>query len=181
MGHPEEVQHEGILQEGILILENTQHSSKPPNLHLPTINHKLKMNDQLKHFSRDENNDLVKGDCTFCKLNKMARPEGESYRHIFVEYRFIREALDPVAKKYNVEIPDSDEHGEQIIYFFPQEGKWKEFRTNIFYLIYNSYINKLRLRKETPSSITFQSRLKMKLKRWKSQILVTKTLLETNY
>ena len=39
------------------------------NLHLQIVNHKLKMNDQLKHFTNDENNDPVKGDCTFCKLN----------------------------------------------------------------------------------------------------------------
>ena len=35
------------------------------NLHLKIINHKLKCNDQLKHFA---NNDLLKGDCTFCTI-----------------------------------------------------------------------------------------------------------------
>ena len=35
------------------------------NLHLQIVNHKLKMNDQLKHFAKDENIDPVKGDCTF--------------------------------------------------------------------------------------------------------------------
>ena len=38
------------------------------NLHLQIINHKLKCNDQLKYFARDENNERVKGDCTFCTL-----------------------------------------------------------------------------------------------------------------
>ena len=55
------------------------------NLHLQIVNHKLKMNDQLKHFAKDENNDPVKGDCTFCKLNGIENPCEESYKHIFVE------------------------------------------------------------------------------------------------
>ena len=55
------------------------------NLHLQLINHKLKCNDQLKHFARDSNNVLVKGDCTFCTLNGIDSPEEENYKHIFLE------------------------------------------------------------------------------------------------
>ncbi len=45
------------------------------NLHLQIINHKLKCNDQLKYFARDENNERVKGDCTFCTLRGIENPD----------------------------------------------------------------------------------------------------------
>ena len=130
------------------------------NLHLQIINHKLKMNDQLKHFAKDENNVLVKGDCTFCTLNLVENPEEETYKHIFTQCHATQEPLITTARKYNIELPDADENGEQIIYFFPQNGKWKEIRTNIFLLIFKNYINVERLRKNTPTSEGLEKMLK---------------------
>ena len=130
------------------------------NLHLQIINHKLKMNDQLKHFAKDENNDPVKGDCTFCKLNGVENPTEESYKHIFVECTSSRSALDPIANKNNIKIPDAENEGEKIIYFFPQEGKWNEVRTYIFYLIYKANINTTKLRKAIPNQEAFERYVK---------------------
>ena len=87
------------------------------NLHLQIMNHKLKCNDQLKHFARDSNNVLVRGDCTFCTLKGIENPEEESYKHIFVECASSNEALSPIATKYNIALPDLTEEGEKIIYF----------------------------------------------------------------
>jgi hypothetical protein len=50
------------------------------------INHKLNLNDQLKYFARDENNQLVSGNCTFCTINKIIDPSEESYKHLFIEH-----------------------------------------------------------------------------------------------
>ena len=83
------------------------------------------MNDQLKHFAKDENNVLVKGDCTIFTLNQVVNPEEETYRHIFTQCHFSQGVLNTIASKYNIEVSDADENGEQIVYFFPQEGKWK--------------------------------------------------------
>jgi hypothetical protein len=83
------------------------------NLHLQIINHKLKMNDQLKHFARHSNNPLVSGDCTFCNLYNIENPEEESYKHIFLECNYSRSALETVANKNRIEIPDTEEEGEK--------------------------------------------------------------------
>ena len=63
------------------------------NLHLQIINHKLKCNDQLKHFARNENNEPVKGDCTFCTINGIEHPEEENYKHIFLKCASSQSAL----------------------------------------------------------------------------------------
>ena len=62
-----------------------------------------------------------------------------------------RRALVPIAAKYNIEIQDPDEEGEKLIYFCPMEERWSEIRVNTFFLIYKSYINACRLRKELPN------------------------------
>ena len=73
------------------------------------------MNDQLKHFAKDENNDPVKGDCTFCKLNGIENPCEESYKHIFVECAASRAALDPIATKNNIKT--------RLIYYYVTANK----------------------------------------------------------
>ena len=75
------------------------------------------MNDLLKHFARHSNNPLVSGD-TFCNLNNIENPEEESYKHIFLECNYSRRALETVANKYRIEMPDTEEEVEQIIYFY---------------------------------------------------------------
>ena len=67
------------------------------------------MNNQLKHFAKDENNIPVKGDCTVCKINGVESPAEESYKHIFLECNPSRSALDPIANKYNIPISDAEE------------------------------------------------------------------------
>ena len=96
------------------------------NLHLQIINHKLKCNDQLKYFARNENNEPVKGDCTFCTINGIENPEEENYKHIFLECASSRSAINPIAAKYNITMPDSEEEGEKIIYFWPTDDRWGE-------------------------------------------------------
>ena len=56
------------------------------NLHLQIINHKLNLNNQIKYFARDENNQLVSGNCTFCTINNIDVPSEESYKHLFLEW-----------------------------------------------------------------------------------------------
>jgi hypothetical protein len=41
-----------------------------------------------------------------------------------------------------------------------QEGKWKELRTNIFYIIYKYYINNCRLRKVLLTETNLKNALK---------------------
>ena len=77
------------------------------NLHLQITNHNIKMNDQLKHFAKDESNAPVKGDCTFCTINGVEHTVEERYKPIFLECNFSRSALDPIATKYNIPIPDT--------------------------------------------------------------------------
>ena len=85
------------------------------NLHLQIINHKLKLNNQLKHFAKDENNKPISGDCTFCKLNNIASPCEESYTHLFLECASSINTLTPVANKFNIPIPDMTENGENVL------------------------------------------------------------------
>ena len=87
------------------------------NLHLQIINHKLKLNAQLKHFARDENNQLISGDCTFCKINNIANPSEESFTHLFLECASSINSLTPAANKFNILIPDMDEEGEKVLYY----------------------------------------------------------------
>jgi hypothetical protein len=135
------------------------------NLHLQIINHKLKMNDQLKHFARDENNQPISGDCTFCKLNNITNPCEESYKHLFLECASSIAALNPIASKFNISLPDMEEEGEKVLYFFMQDGKWNEMRTNIFYIIYKYYINNCRLRKILPTSQQLERTVKYETKK----------------
>jgi hypothetical protein len=134
--------------------------SKLQTLHLQIINHKLKFNDQLKHFARDENNQLISGKCTFCVINNVNDPSEETYHHLFAECLTSTNALIPVARKYNINIPDFTEDGEKILYYFPQEKHWEEVRTNLFFLIYKYYINNCRLRKTIPTENNLERTVK---------------------
>ena len=135
------------------------------NLHLQIINHKLKLNSQLKHFARDENNQLISGDCTFCKLNTIANPSEESFTHLFLECASSMNSLTPVATKFNITVPDMNEEGEKILYFWQQDCNWTEMRTNIFFLIYKYYINNCRLRKILPTSQQFENTVRYETKK----------------
>ena len=123
------------------------------------------MNDQLKHFARDENNQLISGDCTFCKLKNIANPSEESYKHIFLECASSIGALNPVATKFNITLPDMDEEGEKVIYYFIQDERWNELRTNVFFLIYKYYINNCRLRKILPTPEQLERTVKYETKK----------------
>ena len=48
-------------------------------------------------------------------------------------------------------MPDTEEEGEKIIYFWPTDDMWGEIRLNTFFLIYKAYINACRLRKVLPN------------------------------
>ena len=130
------------------------------NLHLQIINHKLKLNDQLKHFARDKNNERVKGDCTFCTLRGIENPAEETYKHLFIECASSNSVITPIAEKYNIAMPDIEEEGEKIIYFWPSDDKWGEIRLNTFFLIYKAYINACRLRKELPTQVALDRYIK---------------------
>jgi hypothetical protein len=116
------------------------------NLHLQIINHKLKLNAQLKHFARNKNNQRISGDCTFCRINNIAEPSEESFKHLFLECASSINALNPV------------------LYFFKQDCNWTEIRINIFYIIYKYYINNYRLRKILPTSQQFERTVKYETK-----------------
>jgi hypothetical protein len=88
------------------------------NLRMQIINHKLKLNAQLKHFPRDKNNQRISGDCTFCRINNIVDPSEESFKHLFLECASSINALNPIANRYNIPLPDMDEEGEKVLYFF---------------------------------------------------------------
>ena len=108
-------------------------------MHLQIINHKLKLNVHLKHFARDENNQRISGDCTFCKINNIANPSEESFTHLFLECASSINSLTPTANKFNIPLPDMEEEGEKVLYYFKQECNWTEMRTNILYYIHILY------------------------------------------
>ena len=64
-----------------------------------------------------------------------------------------------------VTLPDMEEEGEKVLYFFMQDSKWNELRTNIFYMIYKYYINNCRLRKILPTEYQFERTLKYETKK----------------
>jgi hypothetical protein len=35
-------------------------------------------------------------------------------------------ALNPIANRFNIPLPDMEEEGEKVLYFFMQDGKWNE-------------------------------------------------------
>ena len=131
---------------------------------LKICNHKLKLNSQLKHFTRDENGERVKPECTFCILSNEDNPSEESYRHFFLECKHSRNFFVPVSTKYNIPIPNTVTKGELIIYFFPWEGFWDEARINIYYAIYKYYLLSCRTRKILPTANHFEITLKFEIK-----------------
>jgi hypothetical protein len=131
------------------------------NLHLQIINHKLKLNVHLKHFARDENNQRISGDCTFCRINNIVNPSEESFNHLFLECASSINALTPMANKFNIPLPDLEEKGEKVLYYF----YWTEMRTNMFYIIYKYYINNCRLRKTIPTSQQFERTVRYETKK----------------
>ena len=88
----------------------------------------------------DEAGVRIKPDCTFCSLSQTESPPPESYSYLFFECEHSIQSLRPIAKKYNIPIPNMRTKGELILYFFPWEGYWDELRINIFYAIYKYYI-----------------------------------------
>ena len=71
---------EKFLKKAFTFWKTPYLTSNLQDLHLQIINHKLKLNNQLKCFARDENNLLVSGNCTFCTINNIAGPSKESYK-----------------------------------------------------------------------------------------------------
>ena len=58
-----------------------------------------------------------------------------------------------------------EEEGEKVLYYFMQDGKWNELRTNIFFTIYKYYINNCRLRKILPTENLSKTTLKFETKK----------------
>ena len=131
---------------------------------LKICNHNLKLNNQLKHFALDERGVRVKPECTFCKISEPLTDTKESYRHFFIDCIHSREALDPIAAKYNIQLPDTTTHGESILYYHIQQGHWDELRTNIFLAIYKLFLTNCRTRKILPNSNHFEAVLKYECK-----------------
>ena len=69
------------------------------------------------------------------------------------------------AAKYHIEVPDPDEEGEKLIYFCPMAERWSEIRVNIFFIIYKSYINACRIRKEVSSQESLDKYVKNKTRK----------------
>ena len=131
---------------------------------LKICNHDLKLNNQLKHFARDQDGNRVKPECTFCILSSEETPSEESYRHFFLECKHSCNTLVPIATKYNIPIPNTNSKGELILYYFPWENYWDEARINIFYAIFKYYLLSCRTRKILPTPNHFEVTLKFEVK-----------------
>ena len=131
---------------------------------LKICNHNLKLNNQLKHFALDDRGVRVKPECTFCKISEPHTDTKETYRHFFLDCTHSRGALDPVAAKYNIQLPDTSIYGESILYYHIQQGHWDEMRTNIFLAIYKLFLTNCRTRKILPNSNHFEAVLKFECK-----------------
>jgi len=95
---------------------------------LKIANHNIKLNSQRKHFARDERGERIKPDCTFCPLSEEEILPEESYKHFFLLCRHTKNAIDTIATKYNIPIPNRETKGELILYYWPWIGKWEELR-----------------------------------------------------
>ena len=100
----------------------------------------------------------------FCKISDPLTDTKETYRHFFLNCAHSRGALDPVAAKYNILLPDTTIYGESILYYHLQPGHWDEIRTNIFLAIYKLYLTNCRTRKILPNSTHFEAVLKYESK-----------------
>ena len=106
----------------------------------------------------------VKPECTFCKISDPHTNTKETYRHFFLDCAHSSGALDPVAAKYNIQLPDTSIFGESVLYYHLQPGHWDEMRTNIFLAIYKLFLTNCRTRKILPNSNHFESVLKFACK-----------------
>ena len=131
---------------------------------LKIANHNIKLNSQRKHFARDERGERIKPDCTFCTLSEEIILPEESYKHLFLLCRHTKNAIDTIATKYNIPIPNKETKGELILYYWPWEGKWEELRINIFYAISKHYLLSCRTRKILPTPQHFEAVLKLECK-----------------
>ena len=131
---------------------------------LKISNHQIKLNSQLKHYARDENGLRVEPGCTFCTLANEVSIDEESYKHFFLCCPQSKGVLEPIATKYNIPIPNVENKGELILYYWPWKGKWKELRINVFYAIYKNYLLTCRARKILPPSIHSENVLKIECK-----------------
>ena len=120
---------------------------------LKICNHNLKLNNQLKHYALDDRGVRVKPECTFCRISDPNMDTKERYRHFFLDCMHSRGALDLVATKYNIPLPDTTTFGESILYYHLQPGYWDEMRTNIFLAIYKLFLTSCRTRKILLESI----------------------------
>jgi hypothetical protein len=75
---------------------------------LKICNHQLKLNTQLRHYATDENGVRIRPECTFS--NEENR-EKETYKHIFLECKHSKNTLEPIARKYNIPIPNVETKG----------------------------------------------------------------------
>lgn len=134
-------------------------------LNLKMVNNNYKLNNQLKHFLKDENDQLISGKCTFCTIKNTAIHTEESIKHLFLECESSIAALRPVADKYSIPIPNLQTDGELLLYFYPKQGKWDELRINTFYMLYKYHIHLCRVRKQLPTATNFEFTLKNETKK----------------
>jgi hypothetical protein len=131
---------------------------------LKIVNHNIKLNSQRKHYARDERGERIRPDCTFCTLSGEEILPEESYKHFFLLCRHTKSAIDTIATKYNIPIPNRETKGELILYYWPWEGKWEELRINIFYAISKYFLLSCRTRKILPTPQHFEAVLKIECK-----------------
>ena len=82
---------------------------------LKICNHQLKLNNQLKHFAVDESGVRIKPECTFCVIAQTTPLEPESYKHFFLECTHSLAALQPIATKYKIPIPNLITKGALVL------------------------------------------------------------------
>jgi hypothetical protein len=131
---------------------------------LKICNHQLKLNNQLKHFAVDESGIRIKPECTFCVIAQTTPTEPESYKHFFLECTHSLAALQPIAAKYKIPIPNLITKGELVLYYFPWDSYWDEIRINVFFAIYKYFLISCRARKKLPTPTNFEMTLRYECK-----------------
>jgi hypothetical protein len=103
---------------------------------LKICNHQLKLNAQLRHYATDEHGVRIRPECTFYTISNEENREKETYKHFFLECKHSKNTLKPIARRYNIPLPNVQTKGELILYYFPWEGKWDETCINVYYAIF---------------------------------------------
>jgi len=138
--------------------------AKLQNFCLLHVNNRYNYNTQLSKYKKDEQGEKISDKCTFCSILDPQTVIRESKEHIYTGCPSSLRVLTRVAERYSITLPNTQENGELILYYYPMPERWDAERVNLFLIIYRFYIFKSRLRITIPTEEGFERDLKTEVK-----------------